>query len=225
MLELLNEIKQMSIKNRKSLEQIGLKLSEETGECSQALLSYLNADGCGYKDLDLDDVKEECVDVIMVALSLFYKLNGNDIELKDLLKVKTNKWEEKTKDTQNMVKYNSQLQKEVIKKILDIPNWRRIDRELYNLSIELNVEKLILKEILDKLVQDKLIEELIQYYCPVCSDTFIMSNDDLEEFADADEDGLFECESCMRDIDLEEHKTGFIYYDILDEEKLKGMLD
>ena len=59
-IKLLENIQELSIKNGKSLEQIGLKLSEETGECSQALLSYVNAEGSVYKGLGSQDVKEEC---------------------------------------------------------------------------------------------------------------------------------------------------------------------
>lgn len=92
----LTKIRELSIANKKSLEQIGLKLSEETGEASQALLSYVGANGSGYKELGSQDVKEECVDVVMVALSLFYKLGGTDKELSSVMNKKTEKWEEKS---------------------------------------------------------------------------------------------------------------------------------
>jgi len=95
MIKLLENIQELSIKNGKSLEQICLKLSEETGECSQALLSYVNAEGSVYKGLGSQDVKEECIDVIMVAISLFYKLDGDNEELFDLLNEKMEKWQNK----------------------------------------------------------------------------------------------------------------------------------
>lgn len=91
----LAKIRELSVRNEKSPEQIGLKLSEETGEVSQALLSYIGANGSEYKNLGSDDVKEECIDVIMVALSLFYKLGGTSEELSSVLDSKTSKWEEK----------------------------------------------------------------------------------------------------------------------------------
>ncbi|MEI0736225.1 MazG-like family protein [Paenibacillus sp. JTLBN-2024] len=50
-------------------------MTEEVGETSQAMLSYRQASGSEYKKLGLSDVKEECVDVILVALALFYKLS------------------------------------------------------------------------------------------------------------------------------------------------------
>jgi len=94
-IKLLENIQELSIKNGKSLEQICLKLSEETGECSQALLSYVDAEGSIYKGLGSQDVKEECIDVIMVAISLFYKLSGDNEELINLLSVKMEKWQNK----------------------------------------------------------------------------------------------------------------------------------
>lgn len=93
--ELLNEIQELSIQNGKTVEQIGLKLSEETGECSQAILAYTNAEGSVYKGFGVNDIKEECIDVILVAMSLFYKLNGNNEELNNLLSKKMEKWQNK----------------------------------------------------------------------------------------------------------------------------------
>lgn len=98
----LEKIKTLSLDNKKSLEQIALKLSEETGEVAQALLSATNASGSGYKTQGYDDVKEECIDVIMVALSLFYKSGGTDEELSETMNLKVDKWQRKTRiDTLN----------------------------------------------------------------------------------------------------------------------------
>ncbi|QYK66819.1 MULTISPECIES: MazG-like family protein [Paenibacillus] len=83
----------MSTQEKKTLEQMVLKLSEEVGETSQAMLSYVNASGSEYKQLSISDVKEECADVILVALSLFYKLSSNEEELQEFLNKKVNKWE------------------------------------------------------------------------------------------------------------------------------------
>jgi len=93
----ISNIKELSIENKKSLEQIALKLSEETGEVSQALLSYLKANGSEYKGLEATDVREECIDVVIVALSLFYKMNGEDSEFQEIFDSKVEKWKEKSK--------------------------------------------------------------------------------------------------------------------------------
>jgi hypothetical protein len=57
------------------------------------MLSYMQANGSEYKQLSISDVKEECADVILVALSLFYKLSNNEEELHEFLSQKVNKWE------------------------------------------------------------------------------------------------------------------------------------
>jgi NTP pyrophosphatase (non-canonical NTP hydrolase) len=92
---LLKEIKLLSEKEPKTLEQMALKLSEEVGETSQAVLSYIKASGSEYKQLGIDDVKEECIDVILVALAMFYKLSENDKELHELISKKLDKSESK----------------------------------------------------------------------------------------------------------------------------------
>ncbi|WP_042478808.1 MazG-like family protein [Bacillus ndiopicus] len=93
--QLLKEIKLLSEKEPKTLVQMALKLSEEVGETSQAVLSYVKASGSEYKQLGIEDVKEECIDVILVALAMFYKLSENDKELHELISKKLDKWESK----------------------------------------------------------------------------------------------------------------------------------
>ncbi|WP_017473473.1 MazG-like family protein [Amphibacillus jilinensis] len=93
--ELIQQIKQMSALEKKTLEQMGLKLSEEAGEVSQAILSHVKASGNAYKELGLDEVKEECVDVMLIAFALFFTLSQSEEELKGLIGKKMKKWKEK----------------------------------------------------------------------------------------------------------------------------------
>ncbi|WP_088034955.1 MazG-like family protein [Evansella clarkii] len=93
--QLLKEIKLLSESEPKTLEQMALKLTEEVGETAQAVLSYLKASGSDYKQLGIDDVKEECIDVVLVALAIYYKLSEDDEELGKLVSKKLNKWESK----------------------------------------------------------------------------------------------------------------------------------
>lgn len=93
----MDKIIKLSMENEKSLEQIALKMSEEVGEVSQALLSHLKASGSEYKKLGAEDVIEECVDVMIVAYSLIYKMGGSDEDIEKLMREKVNKWEEKVK--------------------------------------------------------------------------------------------------------------------------------
>lgn len=66
----LSKIARLSRREKKSLLQRSLKLSEETGELAEAVLSYTGAHGCGYKGLTSEDVAEEAVDVAQIALSI-----------------------------------------------------------------------------------------------------------------------------------------------------------
>ncbi|MDP1511067.1 MazG-like family protein [Paenibacillus sp. CMAA1739] len=91
--QILKKIQYLSTQEKKTLEQMVLKLSEEVGETSQAMLSYMNANGSEYKQLNISDVREECADVILVALSLFYKLSSDEEELQQFLSKKVDKWE------------------------------------------------------------------------------------------------------------------------------------
>ncbi|KZE77001.1 hypothetical protein A9P44_08180 [Paenibacillus polymyxa] len=91
--QILKKIQYLSSQEKKTLEQMVLKLSEEVGETSQAMLSYMNANGSEYKQLNISNVKEECADVILVALSLFYKLSSDEEELQQFLSKKVSKWE------------------------------------------------------------------------------------------------------------------------------------
>lgn len=96
-MQTMDKVMELSKNNKKSVEQIVMKMAEETGEVSQAVLSYLNANGSSYKGLDADDVMEECTDVIIVALSLVFKLGGDKEYLEQMMKKKVAKWEEKSK--------------------------------------------------------------------------------------------------------------------------------
>ncbi|MEG0551145.1 MAG: MazG-like family protein [Vagococcus sp.] len=95
MTSIIKKIKHLSTKEPKTLEQMALKLSEESGEVSQAVLSYTNASGNKYKKLDSANLKQECIDTILVATALYYKLeNSNDEEFLEILQEKMNKWEQ-----------------------------------------------------------------------------------------------------------------------------------
>lgn len=90
----LQVIKQLAMLEPKTLEQMALKLSEESGEVAQAILSQTKASGSQYKSLQIQDIKEECIDTILVATALYYKLEeSNDKEFIALLTEKIAKWE------------------------------------------------------------------------------------------------------------------------------------
>ncbi|WP_027964101.1 MazG-like family protein [Halalkalibacillus halophilus] len=92
--QMLKRIKKLSELEPKTLQEMSLKISEEAGEVSQAVLSYTNASGSMYKQLESSDVKEECIDLVLVSLALFYKLSGDDVELDQFINKKLEKWED-----------------------------------------------------------------------------------------------------------------------------------
>lgn len=94
------EIKRLNLIDKKSLMERALKLSEEVGEVSQAVLSSSNVCGCGYKEKTKEDIVEECLDVIIVASSIISQSYDNEInmdEIVNIYKKKLKKWEEKCK--------------------------------------------------------------------------------------------------------------------------------
>jgi len=85
-------IKELTKSERKTIEQMCIKLMEESGETAQAILSSENAPGSEYKTLTAEDAIEECVDVIIVATSLIFKLGGSMEDLQSEFSKKIDKW-------------------------------------------------------------------------------------------------------------------------------------
>lgn len=88
----INELTQL---DNKTLLERTLKLSEECGEVAEATLSYLKTNGSQYKEKGFDDVLEENLDVIMVAISnicQLYNYEPNSKFIQDLFDTKLQKW-------------------------------------------------------------------------------------------------------------------------------------
>ena len=93
----IDRMKELSFKERKTMVERALKLGEEFGEVSEAVLSYKDVAGCGYKKKTIDDVREEAIDVIIMGFSLLFHPDESMNE-KDMVKEfnrKLNKWESK----------------------------------------------------------------------------------------------------------------------------------
>ena len=92
------EIRKLTEIDKKTIEQRALKLTEETGEVAQAILSNINACGCGYKNKSKHDITEECLDVIIVASSIISQNYDNEVDIEFIKKIynkKLEKWKEK----------------------------------------------------------------------------------------------------------------------------------
>ena len=95
------EISRLTEIDKKTLLERTLKLSEETGEVAQAVLSYSKACGCGYKNKSKEDLLEECIDVIIVASSIISQSYDNDVDIENVKRIynkKLVKWKEKCEE-------------------------------------------------------------------------------------------------------------------------------
>lgn len=100
---ILDEICKTAQLEQKTIEQMALKLSEETGEIAQAILALTQAGGSVYKDKNIEDVKEECIDLVLVASALFFKLEDPTeatqiLNYKAMINNKISKWQHHIND-------------------------------------------------------------------------------------------------------------------------------
>ncbi len=91
--DLLQQIKRLSIKDTKTLSQQGLKLAEECGELAKVILPFDNADGTRHRFVDRQALVDGIADVLLVALSIAFKMKVHDDKLLAMLAKKTHYWE------------------------------------------------------------------------------------------------------------------------------------
>lgn len=85
-------IKNLSIKDKKTLSQKTLKLVEEVGELSRVILPYDSAHGTNHRFTDKESILEEIVDVYLTNISILHSLGFSSEEFDDMLSKKTEKW-------------------------------------------------------------------------------------------------------------------------------------
>jgi NTP pyrophosphatase (non-canonical NTP hydrolase) len=73
MLDVIQRIYELQPRERKTMVELGLKLSEEVGELSEAILCSQNSPGCNYKELPRGKVLEEGSDVLLVTLTILFR--------------------------------------------------------------------------------------------------------------------------------------------------------
>jgi NTP pyrophosphatase (non-canonical NTP hydrolase) len=88
----LKNIQRLSLCESKNALQRFLKLSEECGELAQEILIAQNASGFHNKHAGPDGIKGEAVDVLLVALSIFFCHGGSIEELDAISHKKSLKW-------------------------------------------------------------------------------------------------------------------------------------
>ena len=85
-------IKNLSIKDKKTLSQKGLKLVEEVGELARVILPYDSAHGTNHRFIDRESILEELADVYLTNISIAHSLGFTDEEFNDMLIKKSEKW-------------------------------------------------------------------------------------------------------------------------------------
>jgi len=85
-------IKNLSIKDKKTLSQKGLKLVEEMGELARVILPYDSAHGTNHRFIDREAILEEVVDVYLTNISISHSLGFTDEEFDEMLIKKSQKW-------------------------------------------------------------------------------------------------------------------------------------
>lgn len=85
-------IKNLSIKDKKTLSQKGLKLVEEVGELARVILPYDSAHGTNHRFTDREAILEEVVDVYLTNISIAHSLGFTDEEFNDMLVKKSENW-------------------------------------------------------------------------------------------------------------------------------------
>jgi len=85
-------IKTLSIKDKKTLSQKGLKLVEEVGELARVILPYDSAHGTNHRFIDREAILEEVIDVYLTNISIAHSLGFTDEEFDEMLVRKSQKW-------------------------------------------------------------------------------------------------------------------------------------
>jgi NTP pyrophosphatase (non-canonical NTP hydrolase) len=93
MKKLLDQIKTLSLRDKKTLSQKGLKLMEEAGELAKAILPYEGACGTNHRLPNKDKIAEECADSMLVAYSIMKSLHMTDAEITAIVQRKTDYWQ------------------------------------------------------------------------------------------------------------------------------------
>ncbi len=92
--ELLDYVKKLSIRDKKTLSQKALKTSEEVGELAKSVLSFDNAYATTHRFVQKNKILEEVCDTILSSISIAYSLGFDDESIEEMLSLKSEKWTE-----------------------------------------------------------------------------------------------------------------------------------
>lgn len=92
--KILDFIKGLSRKDKKTLSQKALKVAEETGELASAVLPFESAHSTTHRFVDKHKILEEIADVFLTSISIAYELGFTDEDFETMVHQKTLKWAE-----------------------------------------------------------------------------------------------------------------------------------
>ncbi len=92
--ELLNYIQTLSLRDKKSLAEKALKVSEESGELSKAVLPYVSAYATNHRFVDKYKILEEVADTMLASISIAYDLGFTHEDIEGMMDQKSRYWQE-----------------------------------------------------------------------------------------------------------------------------------
>ncbi len=95
-MKILETIHKLSLKEKKSLLERMVKLQEECGELANEVLIAQAAPGSQRKKSQKKGIEKETVDVILVALSIYFQQGSGLSDLEKALKAKAAKWQKQS---------------------------------------------------------------------------------------------------------------------------------
>jgi len=92
--DLLDYIQTLSLRDKKSLAEKALKVSEEQGELAKAVLPYVSAYATNHRFVDKYKILEEVADTILASISIAYDLGFTHEDIEGMLEEKSKYWQE-----------------------------------------------------------------------------------------------------------------------------------
>ncbi|MBS0651987.1 MAG: hypothetical protein JSR39_00510 [Verrucomicrobia bacterium] len=91
-MDILNTIQTLSKQEKKTLLERMVKLQEEAGELANEVLIIQKASGSERKKSQKKGIRNEAIDVVLVALSIYFQQGTTLSDLEEDLKLKAQKW-------------------------------------------------------------------------------------------------------------------------------------
>jgi len=137
--DILALVKQLSLKDTKTLSQKSSKLFIEGGELADAVLTHENAQGARHKIASKDKILDEVADVMLVALSIAYSLGYEDSDITSMLSDKAIHWSKRNDQDKSDGKYPFEIHLTLSedrwnKKPIDIAVFEKYCKTLNNLK-------------------------------------------------------------------------------------------